>query len=335
MPVLVSIIIPTFDRPAYLEEAVASALGQTYPHVEVLVGDNGPVDVTKGWAREIVSDPRFTYRRNPHNLGMCGNFNALADAARGEFFVGIGDDDRLLPDFVRRMLEEMKPHVTLAFCNHYLIDQTGKRLEAETREQTRRYKRDQLTGGILSNAQVAAWQQSIAMSAALIRTADMQRLRFREDMNTPDAEFFIRLAQEESVKFAFVPEYLVEYRTHLGATSSAGLSTEGLVECLLPVRVPPAVEPYKRELLGPLMMNAVSRCLQRGENDRARRLLRSDYYPKHSPVDDNTRTTKKRLTNTTEHAVKAAMQYLCASLPPAIGAPTYRAVRAAKAWTGL
>src|SRR4029077_6020600 len=126
----------------------------------------------------------------PHNLGMCGNFNALADAARGEFFVAIGDDDRLLPDFVSRLVEEMKPGVALAFCNHYLIDEDGRRLEAETRQQTHRYKRDSIPSGILPSAQIAAWEQSIAMSAALIRTEAMQRLRFREDLNAPDAEFF-------------------------------------------------------------------------------------------------------------------------------------------------
>lgn len=335
MSPLVSLVIPTFDRPAYLEEAVASALAQTYPHIEVLVGDNGSVDVIRGWARELVSDPRLTYRRNPRNLGMCGNFNALADAARGEFFVAIGDDDRLLPDFVSRLVEEMKPDISLAFCNHYVIDQRGQRLEAESREQTRRYKRDRLGTGVLENAQIAAWQQSIAMSAALIRTAAMQRLRFREDLNTPDAEFFIRLAHEEGVKFAFVPDYLVEYRTHLAATSTAGLCSERLVEYLLPVAVPPAVEPYKRHLLGPLMMNAVSRCLRRGERERARSFLRSRYYPAHAPIESNPRTTPQRLSDATEHAVKLGLQHLCASLPSAIGTPTYRAVWAAKDWAGL
>ncbi len=334
MPPLVSIVIPTFDRPAYLEEAVASALAQTYPQIEVLVGDNGPSDVTTSWSDEVTSDPRFIYRRNPRNLGMCGNFNALADAARGEFFVAIGDDDRLLPEFVSRTVEQMKPEVSVVFCNHYLIDESGQRLEAESRAQTRRYKRDRVKDGVIESAQIVAWQQSIAMSAALIRTKEMQRLRFREDLNTPDAEFFIRLAQED-VKFAFLSDYLVEYRTHLAATSSAGLCSERLVEYLLPIAVPPAVEPYKRQLLGPLMMNAVSRCLRRGESERARTFLRSHYYPTRAPIESESRSASQRMSGATEHAVKLGLQHLCASLPPAIGTPTYRAVWAAKDWAGL
>jgi glycosyltransferase involved in cell wall biosynthesis len=338
---LVSIAIPTFDRPAYLKEAVVSALGQTYPNVEVLIGDNGSEDAMRDWDTEIVSDPRLCYRRNPRNLGMCGNFNALADAARGEFFTAIGDDDRLLPDFATRLAEAMKPGVDLAFCNHYLIDSRGERLESQTRIQTQRYKRDRLTAGVVENAQIAAWQQSIAMSATLMRTEHMRRLRFREDLNAPDSEFFIRLAHK-GARFAFVPDYLAEYRVHGAATSAAGLCSERLVEYLLPFEVPTVVEPYKRELLAPLIMNAVSRCLGRGERERARKLLQSPYYPRRLPA-DSTQTAlatppkaihsgAKRFAEATEHVVKFGLQHFCASLPTAIGSPTYRAVRAAKDW---
>ena len=116
MSPLVSIVIPTFDRPTYLEEAVVSALQQDYPCLEVLVGDNGSGEALRGLSPEVTADPRFSYRRNSHNLGMSGNFNALADAAGGEFFVAIGDDDRLLPGFVGRLVQEMKPGVIIAIA---------------------------------------------------------------------------------------------------------------------------------------------------------------------------------------------------------------------------
>lgn len=331
MSPLVSIAIPTFGRPAYLQEAVASALAQTYPNIEVLIGDNGSGEAMAGWPTEIVSDPRLIYRRNERNLGMCGNFNALADAARGEFFVAIGDDDRLLPEFASRLAAEMNAGVNLAFCNHYMIDGDGRRLEPEGHEQTHRYKRDGLKAGILPNARIAAWQQSIAMSATMMRTADMRRLRFREDLNTPDAEFFIRLA-EEGATFAFVPEYLVEYRVHVTATTSSGHCSERLVEYLLPLEIDPEMETYKRQLLGPLMMNAVSRCLRNGERDRARRFLDSPYYPSRPPADAEAHTVAQRITQAAEHAVKIGLQHFCASLPQMIGCPTYRVVRAAKDW---
>lgn len=331
MSPLVSIIIPTFDRPAYLKDAVRSALGQTYPNVEVVIGDNGADDVMRGWESSLVTDPRLTYRRNPRNLGMPGNFNALADAARGEFLVAIGDDDRLLPEFVSRLMQEMKPGVSLVFANHYLIDSDGARLESQSYAQTRRYNRDKLPTGPLPDSRIAAWQQAVAISATLMRTADMQRLRFREDLNAPDAEYFIRLAHEGAT-FAFVPDYLVEYRVHLGAESSSGVQSERLVEYLLPLDVSPELESYKKQLLGPLMMNAVSRCLRQGETAHARKLLRSPYYPRRVPTHGKSTRGLRNFVSAAEHAVKLGLQHLCASLPAPIGCPAYRAVRSAKDW---
>src|SRR5918911_1825747 len=105
-PVLVSIAIPTFNRLDYLKEAVASALAQTYERVEVLIGDDGREEAIRAWGEEIARrDARVRYRRNPYNLGLAGNWNALADAARGEFLVIIGDDDRLLPEFVETLID--------------------------------------------------------------------------------------------------------------------------------------------------------------------------------------------------------------------------------------
>lgn len=317
MTPLVSIIVPTLDRPRYLREAIGSALGQTYENIEVIIFDNGTLDETLSVVAEAAqNDSRVRFRRNTRNLGMSANFNALSAAAHGEFLVAIGDDDRLLPDFVNRLVAVMSPDVRVAFSNHYLIDSNGRRLPDESTAYNRRYGRDTLPAGLLQNAEVAAWRQSIAMSAALLRTADMQRLRFRENLNTPDAEFFIRLARE-GASFVFLPEYLMEYRIHLGAETVGGLWSEQLAECLTPLVVSPEVEPYKRQFLAPIVVNAVSRCLQQGDMEGARKFLRNRYYPSRS----STSPFSLRYT------LASALQEFCATLPASIGAPMYRAVR--------
>ena len=103
-------------------------------------------------------DPRVRFQRNERNLGMSANFNALARAARGEFLVAIGDDDRLLPEFVSRLVGVMRPELGVAFSNHYLINAEGTRLEPESREYTRHYGRDTIPAGVLENADAAAWR---------------------------------------------------------------------------------------------------------------------------------------------------------------------------------
>lgn len=341
MSPLVSILIPTLNRPQYLSEAIDAARAQTYRNLEILVFDNGTMEETLAVARQAMQrDGRVRFQRNERNLGMSANFNALADAARGRFAVAIGDDDRLLPEFVARLVPMMEPAVRVAFANQYLIDASGQRLEERTKAHLRRYGRDTLPAGVIEKADVAAWQLSIPMSASLLRTADLRRLRFREELNTPDVEFFIRLAQEGA--FSFVPDYLMEYRVHLGAETAGGLWTEQLVECLSPCEVRAEVETYKRQFLAPMVVNAVSRCLQRGEMERARALLRNKYYPRRITVrgwaressPDHPSWSKPRSQAGTNFALRDSLggllQGFCAHLPAALGAPIYRAARRAR-----
>jgi glycosyltransferase involved in cell wall biosynthesis len=339
MAPLVSIIIPTLDRPRYLQEAIDSALAQTYSNIEVLVFDNGTLDETITVAEEAARrDLRVRFRRNERNLGMSGNFNALGRAAQGEFLVAIGDDDRLLPEFVSRLVEAMRPDVRVVFSNHYLINSEGRRLAQESIAYSRQYGRDTLPAGVLQNPEAAAWRQSIPMSASLLRTTDMQRLRFREDLNTPDAEFFIRLATEGG-RFVFLPEYLMEYRVHLGAETVSGLWSEQLVDCLTPLEVKPEIEPYKRHFLTPMVVNAVSRCLQRGNMKMARRFLRNKYYPRRRragttmqqaeahPVPASLRAVNTDASQELRLALGSLLQRFCANLPASLGAPIYCAAR--------
>ncbi|MEW6303181.1 MAG: glycosyltransferase family 2 protein [Verrucomicrobiota bacterium] len=311
MSALVTIAIPTYSRLAYLKEAVAAALEQTHHAIEVLIGDDGSTTEIPAWAKEMEQQHRrVRYQKNARNLGLAGNWNALAEAARGEFVVIIGDDDRLLPEFTSRLLAAAGD-ANVAFANHYLIDSAGRRLEAESRAHTVRYQRDVLKEGPVADAESCVWRNSVPMSSALIRTADARRLRFREELNTPEIEFFLRLAREGG-RFVFVPDYLCEYRVHAQSATTAGLKSEELADCLLPFPASASAELCKREFMGPLLVNAVSRCMLRGEAARARRYLASEYYPRDGM------------------AMARVVQKVCARLPGVVGGSVYRAVHALK-----
>lgn len=319
---LVTIAVPTVGRLDYLKEAVASALAQEYAPLEVLVGDDAGPPELRAWCETMSArDGRVRYQRNPRRLGLAGNWNALADAARGEFVTIIGDDDRLLPGFVSALVAAAtSPRdaaaADVAFSNHYLIDARGARLAGESVELTRRYGRDLLAAGELSDAARAVWRNSVPMSAALVRAQSLRRLRFKEDLNTPELELFARLA-EEGARFVFVPEYLAEYRTHANSATAAGLLSEQLAERLLEIEVAPHVEAYKREFMSGLLVNAVSRCLERGEHERARRLRRCVYYPE-------ARGGNLRL------RASVCVQGVCAALPAPLGRRAYQLARRLK-----
>lgn len=96
----VTIAIPTYNRAdSYLRQAVESALGQTYPNVEIIVSDNCSTDRTQALMQELV-DPRLTYVRQAENIGANNNFNYCLQEARGDYFVLLQDDDLIDPDFI-------------------------------------------------------------------------------------------------------------------------------------------------------------------------------------------------------------------------------------------
>ena len=97
----VSVMIPTYNQAGFVGEAIASALAQTYPHLEVVVGDDASTDGTQAVVAGI-SDPRLRYVRHPANLGRTANYRALLyEHATGDFVVNLDGDDYFSdPDFV-------------------------------------------------------------------------------------------------------------------------------------------------------------------------------------------------------------------------------------------
>jgi glycosyltransferase involved in cell wall biosynthesis len=97
---LVTIAIPTYNRADYyLQQSLASALSQTYQHIEIIVSDNCSTDNTQAFVRSF-SDPRLRYFRHDKNIGANNNFNHCLEQAKGDYFLLLQDDDMIDNDFV-------------------------------------------------------------------------------------------------------------------------------------------------------------------------------------------------------------------------------------------
>lgn len=96
--VLVSIVVPVFNRAHLVGETIESVLAQTYAHWELLLVDDGSTDDSFAvCARYAASDPRIrTLKRNrgPKNANTCRNIGAAE--ANGEFLMFLDSDDLLV-----------------------------------------------------------------------------------------------------------------------------------------------------------------------------------------------------------------------------------------------
>jgi glycosyltransferase involved in cell wall biosynthesis len=102
---LVSVVIPCYRQAQFLGEAIESVLAQTYPHLEIIVVDDGSTDNVGAIASRY---PGVRCLREP-NSGAAAARNAGIRNSNGDFLIFLDADDRLLPQGVQagvRVLEE-------------------------------------------------------------------------------------------------------------------------------------------------------------------------------------------------------------------------------------
>jgi glycosyltransferase involved in cell wall biosynthesis len=93
-----SVLLPTFRRPLLLRRAIASALGQTYRDLVVIVFDNASGDETESVVAGFAArDGRVRYVRRERNIGGPENFARALDAVETTYFAFLSDDDALFP----------------------------------------------------------------------------------------------------------------------------------------------------------------------------------------------------------------------------------------------
>ncbi len=99
---LLSIVIPTWNGRALLEECLASLRAQTFVGFEIVVVDDASTDNTAAWLTEAHPDVRIV--RLPKNHGFCGAANAGLRAASGVWIFLLNNDMTLAPDALTALM---------------------------------------------------------------------------------------------------------------------------------------------------------------------------------------------------------------------------------------
>jgi O-antigen biosynthesis protein len=126
---LVSVIVPTYNRPDMLGETLQSILRQTYPNIEILVVNDAGASV-EGVIASLDPGVRIRYLQHDRNRGLAAARNTGIRAARGMYIAYLDDDDVYYPDHIEtlvRFLETSEYSVayTDAYRAHQLIRSTN------------------------------------------------------------------------------------------------------------------------------------------------------------------------------------------------------------------
>ena len=130
---LISVGVPTYNRPEGLRRTLSCLLSQTYPRLEIFVSDNcSPGSETTQLLAEMAGrDSRIKYVRQSISLDIAGNFRFVLRETKGEYFMWAADDDEWEPTFIERCFNALQNGAASAmsgFETYYRS--SGKRVPA-------------------------------------------------------------------------------------------------------------------------------------------------------------------------------------------------------------
>lgn len=114
---LVSILINNYNYGRFISEAIDSALSQTYPHVEVIVVDDGSTDnsheIIKNYKDKIIPVLK-------ENGGQASAFNAGFAASKGDIICFLDADDTFVPEKTAKIANVFGERQDTGWCFHSL-----------------------------------------------------------------------------------------------------------------------------------------------------------------------------------------------------------------------
>jgi len=222
---LVSIVIPVFNGADYLNQAIDSALAQTYKNIEIIVVNDGSTDggKTEEIARTYGERIRYFWKENG---GVATALNYGIDKMQGEYFSWLSHDDVYYPDKVEKQVDlliGLKDKKTIIYSGLEIIDGDGQLIE--THDYAKQYKEKELNCSLF-----AFFHLILNGCTMLIHKSHFQRVGMfdTELPTTQDYDLWFRLLRGNEI--AYANHVLVKSRSHQNQESKANFA-DHVKEC--------------------------------------------------------------------------------------------------------
>jgi glycosyltransferase involved in cell wall biosynthesis len=215
---LVSVVIPTTNRPHLVTRAIQSVLAQTITDLEVIVAVDGPNPETLT-ALAAIADPRVTVVQHQTKAGAGAARNLGAEHASGKWIAFLDDDDEWLPAKLERQLALAGDEEVLVSC----------RSRVDTPHASYVWPRS-LYEGAQPIDEYLFDRKTLFRGATLLQTSSyllpkslFDRTRFGDSRQNEDTTLLLRVTKQEGARIVMAPETLVvlhaeEARESLGSS---------------------------------------------------------------------------------------------------------------------
>jgi glycosyltransferase involved in cell wall biosynthesis len=214
---LASVVIPAFNASAFVTKAIESVLLQTYPHVEVIVVDDGSSDGTMQVLLPYENQIQIYRQRNK---GPAAARNQALAAVRGQYIMFLDADDSILPQKLSKQVQllERNPAIGWTYCDIEYVNGEGQRLYLASERFS--YANRTSLDGILFDQILRG--NFIPVHAPLIRRDSLFAVApFDEDkrlIGVEDWDLFLRLSSRYVALYS--PEVLAKCVVHPGSLSA-------------------------------------------------------------------------------------------------------------------
>ena len=208
---LVSVIIPAYNAAATLPATLRAVIAQTYPHLEIIVVDDGSRDDTLAIAHSYAARDQRIRVISQANAGVAAARNAGIALSKGDYIAPLDADDLWHPQKIEKQVAAMTAadsHVALVYCWTQRIDEDGRILPGQTIVQT-------FEGNVVP--QLAHFNIIGHASGPLMRREAVleaggydTELRAQGGQGCEDHKLYLAIAGKHH--FAVVKEILVGYR---------------------------------------------------------------------------------------------------------------------------
>jgi glycosyltransferase involved in cell wall biosynthesis len=221
---LVSVVIPLYNSAATVRATLDSVLAQTYPHLEILVVDDGSTDEGPAICRSY-HDPRIRLIQQ-QNRGLAGARNTGIRHAQGSILAFVDSDDLWLPEKIEKHLQHLgsRPAVGVSYSSSAFIDADGRPLGI--------YQTPALDG--ITPELILCRNPVSNGSCVVLRREVLDGIRFEASIygstesywfddsfrQSEDIECWLRIAVQTAWLIEGIPDALTLYRVSSGGLSA-------------------------------------------------------------------------------------------------------------------